>query len=84
MNNNELKKKIIYRSNYRGSKEMDVLISSFVKKVINSIDEKQLIQLDELVNLDDETLFKLNRDSNMNLKIKTNTIIKLFQKFNIK
>ena len=84
MNNSELKKKIIYRSNYRGSKEMDVLISSFVKKVINSIDEKQLIQLDELVNLDDETLFKLNRDSNKNLKIKTNTIIKLFQKFNIK
>ena len=56
MNNSELKKKIIYRSNYRGSKEMDVLISSFVKKVINLIDEKQLIQLDELVNLDDETL----------------------------
>ena len=84
MNNSELKKKIIYRSNYRGSKEMDVLISSFVKKVINSIDEKQLIQLYELVNLDDETLFKLNRDSNMNLKIKTNTIIELFQKFNIK
>ena len=84
MNNSELKKKIIYRSNYRGSKEMDVLISSFVKKVINSIDEKQLIQLDELVNLDDETLFKLNRDSNKNLKIKTNTIIKLFKKFNIK
>ena len=84
MNNRELKKKITYRSNYRGSKEMDVLISSFVKKVINSINDKQLIQLDELVNLDDETLFKLNRDSNMNLKIKTNTIIKLFQKFNIK
>ena len=83
MNNSELKKKIIYRSNYRGSKEMDVLISSFVKKVINSIDEKQLIQLDELVNLDDETLFKLNREPNKNIKNKTNEIAKLFQKFKI-
>ena len=83
MNNNELKKKIIYRSNYRGSKEMDLLISSFVKKIINSINEKQLIQLNELVNLDDETLFRLNREPNKNLRKKTNEIVKLFQKFKI-
>ena len=83
MNNNELKKKIIYRSNYRGSKEMDLLISSFVKKVINSVNEKQLIQLNELVNLDDETLFKLNKEPNKNIKNKTNEIAKLFQKFKI-
>ena len=83
MNNNKLKKKIIYRSNYRGSKEMDLLISSFVKKIINSINEKQLIQLNELVNLDDETLFKLNREPNKNIKYKTNEIAKLFQKFKI-
>ena len=81
MNNNKLKKKIIYRSNYRGSKEMDLLISSFVKKIINSINEKQLIQLNELVNLDDETLFRLNREPNINQKKKTNEIVKLFQKF---
>ena len=84
MNNSELKKKIIYRSNYRGSKEMDVLISSFVKKVINLIDEKQLIQLDELVNLDDETLSKLNGGYSKILNNKNNEIIKLFQKFKIK
>ena len=70
MNNNKLKKKIIYRSNYRGSKEMDLLISSFVKKIINSINEKQLIQLNELVNLDDETLFRLNREPKINQKKK--------------
>ena len=83
MNNNKLKKKIIYRSNYRGSKEMDLLISSFVKKIINSINEKQLIQLNKLVNLDDETLFRLNREPNKNLTKKTNEIVKLFQKFKI-
>ena len=83
MNNRELKKKITYRSNYRGSKEMDVLISSFVKKVINSINDKQLIQLDELVNLDDETLFKINSGYTKSLKKETNEIIKLFQKFKI-
>ena len=33
----ELKKKIIYRSTYRGTKEMDTLISSFTKKIINDL-----------------------------------------------
>ena len=50
MNKNELKKKIIYRSNYRGTKEMDILISSFVKKVINTINEKQLVYLEQKLN----------------------------------
>ena len=34
LNKEELIKKIIYRSSYRGSKEMDNLMSSFVKSVI--------------------------------------------------
>ena len=33
----ELKKKIIYRSTYRGTKEMDALISSFTKQIINNL-----------------------------------------------
>ena len=32
----DLKKKIIYRSNYRGTKEMDSLLGAFTKKYINS------------------------------------------------
>ena len=30
-----LKKKIIYRSNYRGTKEMDKLLGSFTKNTLN-------------------------------------------------
>ena len=30
-----LKRKIIYRSNYRGTKEMDMLLQKFVNKYIN-------------------------------------------------
>ena len=33
-NIDELKKKIIYRSAYRGTKEMDTLLNSFVKKLL--------------------------------------------------
>ena len=28
------KKKLLYRSSYRGTKEMDILLSSFVKKIL--------------------------------------------------
>ena len=31
----QLKKKIIYRSNYRGTKEMDKLLGAFTNKYIN-------------------------------------------------
>ena len=40
--NNKLeifKKKLIYRAGYRGTKEMDILLSSFVNKYINDFDE---------------------------------------------
>ena len=35
-NKEDLKNKIIYRASYRGSKEMDILMTSFVKSVINN------------------------------------------------
>ena len=41
------KKKLIYRSNYRGTKEMDILLSQFVKKHINEFNEIQLVELDK-------------------------------------
>ena len=34
-NKEELKNKIIYRTSYRGSKEMDILMTNFVKSIIN-------------------------------------------------
>ena len=35
----ELKKKIIYRSNYRGTKEMDNLLGAFAQKYIDKLNE---------------------------------------------
>ena len=35
-----LKKKIIYRANYRGTKEMDILLSKFVNKYIDKLNKK--------------------------------------------
>ena len=41
----ELKNKIIYRSTYRGTKEMDILLKSFVKDIINQLNNKELEKL---------------------------------------
>ena len=52
-----LKKRIIYRAGYRGNKEMDILLSSFVNKNINSFDENQLSQLENFLNFEDDVIF---------------------------
>ena len=51
--NNELeifKKKLIYRASYRGTKEMDILLSSFVNKNIDLFDMIHLLELDKFLN----------------------------------
>ena len=61
MNNDtdNLKKKLIYRSQYRGTKEMDKLIGNFVKANIDTLDNAQLIELEIFLDKDDDTLYKL-------------------------
>jgi len=49
------KKKLLYRASYRGTKEMDILLSSFVNKNINSFNESLLIELDQFLNYEDES-----------------------------
>ena len=53
----QLKKKIIYRSNYRGTKEMDKLLGAFTKKYINDFNENDLQELEKLLNIDDNNLY---------------------------
>ena len=44
----QLKKKIIYRSNYRGTKEMDKLLGAFTNAYIDQLNEKDLLDLQKL------------------------------------
>tara|TARA_Y100001936_G_C15792146_1_gene517004 strand:- start:48 stop:296 length:249 start_codon:yes stop_codon:yes gene_type:complete len=79
-NKEELKNKIIYRASYRGSKEMDILMTNFVKSLINDLDISELNQLNLLVNLDDEKLMNI-KNNILNDDILITNIIKKFQKF---
>ena len=51
MNNDidKLKKRLIYRSQYRGTKEMDKLIGSFVQIYIDRLDANELNELEKFL-----------------------------------
>ena len=78
-----LKKKIIYRSEYRGTKEMDLLLGKFVKKYIDEFSDKELEQLEQFLMIDDDTLLKFYLDKKNELKLKDNKIFQLFKSFKI-
>ena len=80
-NIDQLKKKIIYRSNYRGTKEMDKLLGAFTKKYINKLDYEDLIKLDIFLNLDDNNLYNFYNGLEVDIKIEENNIISLFKNF---
>ena len=52
-----LKKKIIYRSNYRGTKEMDKLLGAFTNIYIDKLDKHDLLDLQKLLNFEDEDIY---------------------------
>ena len=79
-----LKKKITYRSNYRGTKEMDVLIGSFVNEIIDSLGQEDLLKLLSFLEHNDENLYKLNKGIKTNIPIEENKITNLFKKYKLK
>ena len=76
-----LKKKIIYRSNYRGTKEMDKLLSAFTNKYIDTLKEEDLFDLEELLDIDDNNLYNFYNGLDTNIKFKINNINALFKNF---
>ena len=84
--NNKLeifKKKLIYRAGYRGTKEMDILLSSFVNKYINDFDENLLAELEKFLDFEDEIILNFYNFNLVEKEIDQNKISKIFQKFKI-
>ena len=81
INIKDLKNKIIYRANYRGTKEMDKLLGSFARKYIDQLADDELPLLCDLLNLDDENLYKFNQGLQLTVEIKNNKITELFKNY---
>ena len=81
ININDLKNKITYRANYRGTKEMDTLLGSFTQRYIHQLNNEELSLLSDLLNYDDENLYKLNQGLQLTIDIKNNKITELFRNY---
>ena len=84
--NNELeifKKKLIYRAGHRGTKEMDILLSSFVDKNINLLSEQLLDELDKFLNFEDEVILNYYQYDIIKENIDKNEVSKMFKKFKL-
>ena len=69
INIDQLKKKIIYRSNYRGTKEMDKLLGAFTNKYINELCNEDLTNLEKLLDIDDNNLYNFYNGLKIDIKI---------------
>jgi antitoxin CptB len=78
-----LKKKLIYRASYRGTKEMDIFLSSFVNKYINEFDEGYLKELEIFLNFEEEIILNYYQNNIIDNNIDKNSVAKLFKNFKI-
>ncbi len=74
-----LKKRLIYRSQYRGTKEMDKLIGSFVKSIVNRLNFNQLLELEKFLSIDDDSLYKFYTNQTKNLEGISEELINLYK-----
>ena len=77
----QLKKKIIYRSNYRGTKEMDKLLGAFTNKYINELTNQDLVNLEKLLDIDDNNLYNFYNNIETDIQIEDNNVSLLFKNF---
>jgi len=73
LNKQNLINKIKYRSQYRGTKEMDIFLNTFVNKIISDLHIDDLHHLNKLINLNDEEIVEIS-NGKVNRKINQNII----------
>ena len=77
----QIKKKIIYRSNYRGTKEMDKLLGAFTNKYIDQLNVEDLNELIKFLEIDDNNLYNFYNGLETNIEFEDNKINSLFKNF---
>tara|TARA_B100000035_G_scaffold305567_1_gene306546 strand:- start:18 stop:278 length:261 start_codon:yes stop_codon:yes gene_type:complete len=80
----QIKRKIIYRSNYRGTKEMDKLLSAFTNKYLDELSYEDLNEFIKLLDIDDDNLYNFYNGLNTSIKFEDNKINNLFKNFKYK
>ena len=77
------KKKLLYRASYRGTKEMDILLTKFVQKYLNSFNDEQLKQLEKFLEFEDEIIYNFYNFDKVKKDIDKNKISEIFKNFKV-
>ena len=83
-NKETLKKQIIYRSTHRGSKEMDIVLGTFVKRYLDEFNNDiDLKNLDKLLLIEDEILYQWYIKKKGNKQVPDNKVFYRFINFKL-
>ena len=77
------KKKLLYRASYRGTKEMDILLKTFVNRHIDDFNFNELQELENFLKLEDEIILNYYNYGSVDNSIDKTPISKIFKKFKI-
>jgi antitoxin CptB len=81
---NNLIKKLFYRSNHRGTKEMDLLIGGFANENLKKLNHEELKEFELLLNFTDKELSSWLVDNKKNIDLENFSISKKIKEFKLK
>ena len=58
MDQNNLKKKLLYQSTHRGCKELDIILGGFAEKFLMKLESKSTLYYQELLNAPDNDIYE--------------------------
>jgi len=76
-------KKLLYRSNHRGTKEMDLLIGGFAKKNLESLNAEELKEFELILNYTDKKLNSWLVDNKTDSDLEKFSISKKIKEFKL-
>jgi antitoxin CptB len=76
-------KKLLYRSNHRGTKEMDLLIGGFANENLNKLNPDELKEFELLLNFTDKELSSWLVDNKKNIDLENFSISKKIKEFKL-
>jgi antitoxin CptB len=76
-------KKLLYRSNHRGTKEMDLLIGGFANENLYKLNSDELKEFELLLNFTDKELSSWLVDNKKNIDLENFSISKKIKEFKL-
>jgi antitoxin CptB len=81
---NNLIKKLLYRANHRGTKEMDLLIGGFANENLKKLTFEELKEFELLLNFTDKELSSWLVDNKKNIELENFSVSTKIKNFNLK